>query len=636
MRRRNRLAWKLSVVVLAIVSVVIFGIGYIGKIVSHRFGLEATRSVLQFNSASIRSGINELMMSRNRAGVWVFIGDISRRSTTYQDISLVSHPAGQVVVSQLLNTGTVLSEDDTSCKHCHVSESQPAVVVEAGERVMTGVSGYRVLQVVTPILNGPDCRSADCHKHTEAGAVLGFLRTEYSLASFDALMKNLSILLTLAAIVAIGLCIGTLLLMFRRFLARPLRRVVAGIEALGDGDLDFRFPAVQDDEIGLVEDSFNEMADQIQAQQRELRRARDYMESMVENSADLIITVNTKGLIQTFNRGAEQALGYKRMEVIGQRIEKLFADPQERDVAIARLREQDNVTNWETRFKTKDDKVRHVLLTISRLRNRSGELIGTLGISKDITVEKDLQRKLFESEKAAAIGRAVTAIQHAVKNMLNTLRGGLYVLQVGQKKGQQERIAEGCAMIEEGLSRISDLSLNMLKYAREWKIEPEPVDLAGMIQKIVVGMRQTASERGVTMRTELDESLSPVMCDPRLIHMGLMDIVSNALDACWLKEYRDDESPEIMIRVHRSADNQSTVIEIQDNGIGMTQEVIENVFTPFFSTKKKWGTGLGLALTARIIDLHDGVIDVESEVDKGAVFRITLPLRGSGKKPGEG
>ena len=424
--------------------------------------------------------------------------------------------------------------------------------------------------------------------------------------------------------------------MFRRYLARPLRRVVAGIEALGDGDLDYRFPAVQDDEIGLVEDSFNEMADQIQAQQRELRRARDYMESMVENSADLIITVNTKGLIQTFNRGAEHALGYRRMEVIGQRIEKLFADPQERDVAIARLGEKDNVTNWETRFKTKDGQIRHVLLTISRLRNRRGELIGTLGISKDITVEKDLQRKLFEAEKAAAIGRAVTAIQHAVKNMLNTLRGGLYVVQVGQKKAQPERIAEGCEMIEEGLSRISDLSLNMLKYAREWKIEPELVDLADMIEKIVVGMQQTASERGVTIRPELDGSMGAVPCDPRLMHMGLMDIVSNALDACWLKEYGDDESPEIVIRLRTSADNQGAVIEIQDNGIGMTREVIENVFTPFFSTKKKWGTGLGLALTARIIDLHDGVIDVESEVDEGAVFRITLPLGGPGKKPGEG
>ncbi len=430
----------------------------------------------------------------------------------------------------------------------------------------------------------------------------------------------------LAAVLALILAGGGMLWLFRRLLARPLHRLTAGIETLAAGDLSFRFPATREDEFGMVEESFNDLADQIQAHQTELKRGRDYLESIVENSADIIITVNTRGFIQSFNHGAEQALGYRSTEVLGQRIEMLFDDPRERDMAIARLQEQDNVTNWETRFKAKDGGIRNVLLTISRLRNRSGELIGTLGISKDITVEKDLQEKLIQSEQAAAIGRAVTAIQHAIKNMLNTLRGGLYVVRVGQKKNQEERIREGCEMIDEGLSRISDLSFNMLKYAREWKVEPEPIDLTDVARQISVAVKQTAKERGVKVSTEVDESLPAVSCDPSLIHMCLMDIVSNALDACELKDYHEYETPEIVIRVLGHPQGKKAVVEIQDNGGGMTQEVIENVFTPFFSTKKKWGTGLGLALTARIIDLHNGKIVVESEPEQGALFRITLPI----------
>ncbi|MCK5407901.1 MAG: ATP-binding protein, partial [Candidatus Krumholzibacteria bacterium] len=131
------------------------------------------------------------------------------------------------------------------------------------------------------------------------------------------------------------------------------------------------------------------------------------------------------------------------------------------------------------------------------------------------------------------------------------------------------------------------------------------------------------------------ESMPVVSCDPRLIHMGLMDLVSNAFDACILKEYDQHEQPEIVIRVNHSAEDEKAIIEVRDNGIGMAPEVGAYVFTPFFSTKKKAGTGLGLALTSRIIDLHEGKIVVESEPDKGTVFRITLPLETKGHQTGD-
>jgi signal transduction histidine kinase len=212
--------------------------------------------------------------------------------------------------------------------------------------------------------------------------------------------------------------------------------------------------------------------------------------------------------------------------------------------------------------------------------------------------------------------------------MLNTLKGGVYIVRLGSKKHSNERIAEGCDMIDEGLTQIGDLSHNMLRYAREWKIEPEPVDLAKMARSIAVAVSQTGTERNASVRTEVDDKLPDVYCDPRLIHMGLMDIASNALDACLMKDYPNGEKPEIVIRTSRVGDDGRAVIEIRDNGMGMTAEVRASVFVPFFSTKKKWGTGLGMALTARIIDLHDGEIEVESEPGQGSMFRITLPIKG--------
>src|SRR3990172_8061296 len=124
--------------------------------------------------------------------------------------------------------------------------------------------------------------------------------------------------------------------MFRRTLGTPIRQMAAGIQAIAGNDLSFRFETDRSDEFGLVEEAVDQMAARIQAHQTELSDAREYLEGIVENSADIIITVNPKGSIQTVNRGAEQVLGYRREELIGQQIELLFADPRERAAAIAR------------------------------------------------------------------------------------------------------------------------------------------------------------------------------------------------------------------------------------------------------------------------------------------------------------
>jgi len=363
--------------------------------------------------------------------------------------------------------------------------------------------------------------------------------------------------------------------------------------------------------------------------QDELRDAKEYLEGIVENSADLIITVDREGLVETFNRGAEQALGYRREEVIGKQIETLFADPREREIAIAQLQDTDNVKNYETHFLAKDGQVRNVLLTLSRLRDPEGNAIGTFGISKDVTQEKKLQRELIQSHRLAAIGQAVTGIQHSIKNKLNSLTGGGYLVRNGMAKDNRERIEEGWAMVEEGIEQIHRLSHNMLNYAKEWKLEPQQADLDELVAGVCEQNRQAATDHGVALCHEPSQGLPAALCDPKLIQMATADIVVNAIDACTFKEYGDDESPEVTLKNTLTDGGGCFVIEIRDNGCGMSEEIRRDIFIPFFSTKKTLGTGLGLAMTARIIEMHGGEISVESTPDRGAVFRIHLPIDGS-------
>jgi PAS domain S-box-containing protein len=363
-----------------------------------------------------------------------------------------------------------------------------------------------------------------------------------------------------------------------------------------------------------------------EARMTERPYAREYLEGIVENSADIIITVSPRGRIETFNRGAEQSLGYHRDEVIGRRIELIFAREQDRRIALRQLADSDNVRNFATDLRTKSGEIRNVLLTLTRLRNAEGKQIGTFGISKDITEERRLLRQLIKAKKMAAIGEALTGIQHAVKNMLNALKGGAFLVNKGIEKRNRERMVEGWAMVEEGIERMSGLSSSLLTFARDWKLELKKVDVVELVDSIAGVVTETGRERGVEIETALADNLPLLRCDQKLIHIVLMDLVTNAMDACAWKDYAEGEQPRIELRARLDREGEHFYITVADNGCGMSEEVARSIFKPFFTTKEGRGTGLGLALADRIIEVHGGRIQVESDLGRGTTFRIVLPV----------
>jgi PAS domain S-box-containing protein len=631
---RLRLVWKLSIVVVAILTAGIALSGYVNNLVTAHYSLESARAFLRFNSESIINAIGRLMMSRDNEGIEQLLGEMSQDSTVYGDIRLVSHHTGEIVISRFGGNGTSVAMDEWACAVCHDQPDLELNRTRVADAVIDRPGGDRALSVMAPILNAPGCRNAACHAHAESPPILGFLNVDYSLEPIDATIGNRRTVILVTVLVSLLLGILALWFMFSRLLARPIAGLVAGTNRIVDNQLDFRFDPTRDDEIGVLERSFDTMTARIQTHRNEIRSAMDYLSGIVESSADMIISVTPDGHIETFNRGAEQALGYSRAEVIGRPIKTLFADPRDRDVAVARLRDTDNVTNYETRFLSKDGQVREVLLTLSRLRDKDGNSVGTIGISKDITQEKQLLRELVQSKKFAAIGQAVTGIHHAIKNMLNSLKGGAYLIRLGVEKDQRRQVEEGREMLEEGIARIIDLSNHMLHYAKEWKPDLQSVDLGELTARICDLNRQTAAGQGVTLRRELAGGLPAVRCDPKLMHMAVTDILINAIEACVWKDYGPGESAEVVVSSTLADDGRFFVLEVRDNGCGMTEDIRQHIFTPFFSTKKTTGTGLGLAQTARVIKAHGGEVRVESEPDQGAAFRIYLPIDGPSETRG--
>ncbi|MBU0755347.1 MAG: PAS domain S-box protein [Planctomycetes bacterium] len=453
-----------------------------------------------------------------------------------------------------------------------------------------------------------------------SGYVNGLIQEHFNVSKLWPTVITVAITLVLSCVIS--------WLFWHLFLRPPLRGLMDGMNSLAEKRFGCRLDEEGNDEFAWLAASFNDMASMLDSSMRELTKTRDYLRGILESSADLIITVNPSGKIQTINMGAEKTLGYQRHEVVGKPIEMLFADPREREIAVEQLEHTDNVVNYETRFLAKSGEIREVMLTLSRLRNPSGALIGTIGISKDITVRKALEQQLIQAQRLAAIGQVFTGIQHSMKNMLNAMKGGAYMVKIGLAKDKREMLEEGWEMVEDGISRMTDMSMNMLKFVKEWKPELKQADLGPILHEIRTAIGQSAKDEGVEVRLNISKELTTVLCDSRMIHTAVMDIVSNAVDACTGKEYGNGEVPKIDMSAYTDRDGKESVIEIRDNGCGMTEQVKANIFTPFFSTKGRTGTGLGLSITSRIIGVHGGKIDVESEPDQGTTFRIVLPVDG--------
>ncbi|MCU0578845.1 MAG: PAS domain S-box protein [Desulfobacterota bacterium] len=358
------------------------------------------------------------------------------------------------------------------------------------------------------------------------------------------------------------------------------------------------------------------------ALQEELRRNKEYLENILSNSYDMIITTDTAGRIVTVNPAAERMLGYSRDEMIGVRVENFWQETERRREIIRQVETLGAVTNAPATLVAKEGRLVEISLSISLLRDAQGRVLGTVGISKDVTEENRLRKQLLEQERLAAVGQTVASVTHCMKNVLNGLKGGSYMVEVGLKRNDPKLTREGWETVQEGVDRISKISLNMLSYCRDRKPVPVAVSPYQLARDTVELVEKSARQQGVTLTCRGAED-EIVHLDPDAVGRALLNLVTNAVEACKEKTYGPGESPRVDVRVERAEGG--IRFTVRDNGVGMDQEVREQLFKRFFSTKSYQGTGLGLSTTAKIVAEHGGTIAVDSESGKGSTFTVFIP-----------
>jgi PAS domain S-box-containing protein len=348
------------------------------------------------------------------------------------------------------------------------------------------------------------------------------------------------------------------------------------------------------------------------------------LEQIIRSAGEGIISLDARDRIVGWNPAAEQIFGLPSSDALGQPITRILPEESYRSERAAL--EVDQIPRaFQARIARPDGRAVEVGVTLSAIRGRGGEPEGILAIIRDITVQREMESQLLQSQKLAALGQMAGGIAHDFNNLLQSIMG--YVQLIRRHLNDPERILRELQIIETSATDGAETVRRIQEFAR---LRPDeefvPVEMNSVIREAVAITRprweERIAERGVQLDLRLELNAIPVISGrPAELREVMTNLILNAIDAMpqggcltmTTRAYLDSRSPN------------AVEVTVADTGIGIPEEVRSRIFDPFFTTKGEAGTGLGLSISYSIIRRHGGEIRVESEVGRGSTFAITLP-----------
>ncbi len=360
---------------------------------------------------------------------------------------------------------------------------------------------------------------------------------------------------------------------------------------------------------------YHEILEQkVQDRTRELKETKDYLENLLETANDVIYTLNPDGVVTYVNKKIEE-WGYTKDELLGKSFLTVFSKVHKgerfKKTVIDGIKQ-----TYAVEVVSKTGEPRYAILSISAIRGNKGEITEVLGIAKDITDQKMLEKQVADTEKMSAIGQLAAGVAHEVNNPLGGILSCLYNLRKNEFSAEREE--EYYRAMEDGIHRVKKIVSQLLDFSQQHEAEFTYEDVNSLVEDVFFLMNCTFSKNGISFKKKLSPRLPKLLIDKHKISQVLTNILINAVQAT-------KEKGEITVRTtHKEG---WCIIDIADTGPGIPEDIFPKIFDPFFTTKDVGeGTGLGLSVSRGIIEMHNGKIDVQSAAGKGTVFTIKLPL----------
>ena len=413
-----------------------------------------------------------------------------------------------------------------------------------------------------------------------------------------------------------------------KLITRPIKRLVMKTQSAAEGDFIQDINVESRDEIGSLAASFNILLSNLKSMMNQvlevsgeiasLEEIRQYVDRFFENIPSAIITADNYGTITSINNAACQILDCDKNAVLGKNInDERISSKLEPVINLIKdgIEKEAVYIKHILKIKSNGNKEIPVMINTSIQKDSSGKLLGVIGAFRSLEEIKNFEESMVRAKNLASVGALSAGMAHEIRNPLTSIKG--YAQFIKLELGESNALNEDIDIIISEVDRLNGILDRFLAFARPNQPKLESCNVNNIINDIVKLLCKDTLPKNIILKTEL-ETLPESALDYEQIEQAILNVAINAVQAM-----KNGGTLTLSTRYNES----EKVVEIglADTGPGITNENLEDIFEPFYTTKPK-GTGLGLAITSTIIESHKGFIEVKSVPEQGTQFIIKLPI----------
>jgi two-component system, NtrC family, sensor histidine kinase PilS len=379
-----------------------------------------------------------------------------------------------------------------------------------------------------------------------------------------------------------------------------------------------RFTISKDEAQQLVA-SFHQMQESLKVSEEEVRRGERLLASVVQSVDDCIFTADVNGRLVTMNPAGQRLLGLGDRGLTGLGYADLLGPDDRRRAAPAIARAGEGGTGWSGQVAgvTGGGQTFPAHLAVRCIFDARGQLMGTVGVVRDLTEQVETQRRLIQREKLASLGEMAAGVAHEIRNPLGGIKMATNLLSSGDLDARPLS-QEMARAILAGIGEIEGIINSLLDYTRDTRLERAEYEVMRILDPVVESAAVTGRARDIAVTYGRTDRDLVAVGDGQKLRQVFANVLQNALEAI------DPRAGGGRVVVDLRAEHDRVVVEVSDTGVGIGAEDREKIFLPFYTTKPS-GTGLGMSIVKKIVDLHGGDITVESTLGRGTRVRIALP-----------
>jgi PAS domain S-box-containing protein len=372
-----------------------------------------------------------------------------------------------------------------------------------------------------------------------------------------------------------------------------------------------------------LEEKFESLNIELEETNTELResleekdKVSNYLNNILESMSGGVLVVDLKGRITLFNQAAEDITGRNQDEVVGKPYAEIIGlDAGREKSVLPSLETGASLSNREKELQRADGGTIPLGFSTSPVRDKAGRVLGAVEVFNDLTEVKRLEAQVQRMHTLAALGEMAATVAHEIRNPLGGIAGFAALLERDlEKEDPRRRLVQ---KITEGVARLNRIVTSLLSYTRPLNLNTHPVNLPALVEEVAafweIDLERGKSQIKIARRFPADELVCPI--DPEQFQQVILNLLQNATQAM-------PQGGQIELEI--VGDEQEALLHVHDHGIGMEADVLDKLFTPFFTTKED-GTGLGLVTSKKIIEAHGGQIRARSQPGTGTTFTVSLP-----------